>query len=219
MIPSRRGAVRGAARQACDRATRGGSSSTATSTIRRSPRRWRTACRAHDEAARRSIRATPRRPHDSCARRFDCAGEPDRRRRRGHGLSAPCAREEGGADLIIIYNSGRFRMAGRGSPRRADALRRRERDRAGHGARGASGRARHAGAGGRVRHRPVPRMTRFLREVRDTGLRGRPELPDRRADRRHVSHGPRRDRHGLRARGRDDRHGRRAGPADRAVLL
>jgi predicted TIM-barrel enzyme len=32
----------------------------------------------------------------------------------GTGLSARCA-EEGGADLIIIYNSGRYRMAGRGS--------------------------------------------------------------------------------------------------------
>src|SRR6266852_5808427 len=32
----------------------------------------------------------------------------------GTCLSAKCA-EEGGADLIIIYNSGRFRMAGRGS--------------------------------------------------------------------------------------------------------
>lgn len=32
----------------------------------------------------------------------------------GTGLSAKCA-EQGGADLIIIYNSGRYRMAGRGS--------------------------------------------------------------------------------------------------------
>jgi predicted TIM-barrel enzyme len=32
----------------------------------------------------------------------------------GTGLSAKCA-EQGGADLIIVYNSGRFRMAGRGS--------------------------------------------------------------------------------------------------------
>ncbi|MBV8944870.1 MAG: phosphoenolpyruvate hydrolase family protein [Solirubrobacterales bacterium] len=32
----------------------------------------------------------------------------------GTGLSAKCA-EAGGADLIIIYNSGRFRMGGRGS--------------------------------------------------------------------------------------------------------
>ncbi len=32
----------------------------------------------------------------------------------GTGLSAKCA-EVGGADIIVIYNSGRFRMAGRGS--------------------------------------------------------------------------------------------------------
>jgi predicted TIM-barrel enzyme len=32
----------------------------------------------------------------------------------GTGLSAKCA-EAGGADLVIVYNSGRFRMAGRGS--------------------------------------------------------------------------------------------------------
>jgi predicted TIM-barrel enzyme len=32
----------------------------------------------------------------------------------GTGLSAKCA-EQGGADLIIVYNSGRYRMAGRGS--------------------------------------------------------------------------------------------------------
>lgn len=32
----------------------------------------------------------------------------------GTGLSAKCA-ESGGADMIIIYNSGRYRMAGRGS--------------------------------------------------------------------------------------------------------
>lgn len=32
----------------------------------------------------------------------------------GTGLSAKCA-EAGGADLVVIYNSGRFRMAGRGS--------------------------------------------------------------------------------------------------------
>jgi predicted TIM-barrel enzyme len=32
----------------------------------------------------------------------------------GTGLSAKCA-QDGGTDLIIIYNSGRYRMAGRGS--------------------------------------------------------------------------------------------------------
>ena len=37
----------------------------------------------------------------------------------GTGLSAKCA-EAGGIDLIVIYNSGRFRMAGRGSLARSD---------------------------------------------------------------------------------------------------
>ena len=32
----------------------------------------------------------------------------------GTGISAKCE-EAGGVDLIVIYNSGRFRMAGRGS--------------------------------------------------------------------------------------------------------
>src|SRR5262245_38821179 len=32
----------------------------------------------------------------------------------GTGLSAKC-QEAGGVDLIVIYNSGRYRMAGRGS--------------------------------------------------------------------------------------------------------
>jgi len=42
------------------------------------------------------------------------AGKPIIGAGAGTGLSAKCA-EAGGADLIIIYNSGRFRMAGRGS--------------------------------------------------------------------------------------------------------
>src|SRR5215469_7974023 len=42
------------------------------------------------------------------------AGEPIVGGGAGIGLSAKCA-EAGGIDLIIIYNSGRFRMAGRGS--------------------------------------------------------------------------------------------------------
>jgi predicted TIM-barrel enzyme len=42
------------------------------------------------------------------------AGRPILGAGAGTGLSAKCA-EAGGADLIIIYNSGRFRMAGRGS--------------------------------------------------------------------------------------------------------
>ena len=42
------------------------------------------------------------------------AGQPVIGAGAGTGLSAKCA-EDGGADLIIIYNSGRFRMSGRGS--------------------------------------------------------------------------------------------------------
>lgn len=42
------------------------------------------------------------------------AGKPILGAGAGTGLSAKCL-EAGGADLIVIYNSGRFRMAGRGS--------------------------------------------------------------------------------------------------------
>jgi predicted TIM-barrel enzyme len=42
------------------------------------------------------------------------AGQPIIGAGAGTGLSAKCA-EAGGGDLIIIYNSGRFRMGGRGS--------------------------------------------------------------------------------------------------------
>src|SRR5271163_3771551 len=42
------------------------------------------------------------------------AGQPILGGGAGTGISAKCA-EAGGIDLIIIYNSGRFRMAGRGS--------------------------------------------------------------------------------------------------------
>ena len=42
------------------------------------------------------------------------AGKPIIGAGAGTGLSAKCA-QDGGADLIIIYNSGRYRMAGRGS--------------------------------------------------------------------------------------------------------
>lgn len=54
------------------------------------------------------------------------------------GISAKLARA-GGADLIIIYNSGRYRMAGRGCGR-SDALRRCKCDRDGYGVRSATGR-------------------------------------------------------------------------------
>ena len=42
------------------------------------------------------------------------AGQPIIGGGAGTGISAKCE-EAGGIDLIVIYNSGRFRMAGRGS--------------------------------------------------------------------------------------------------------
>lgn len=54
---------------------------------------------------------------DDCLKRLRAqaaAGKPIIGGGAGTGLSAKCA-EAGGIDLIIIYNSGRFRMAGRGS--------------------------------------------------------------------------------------------------------
>src|SRR5437868_6698756 len=54
---------------------------------------------------------------DECLKRLRdqvAAGRPVIGGGAGTGISAKCA-EAGGIDLIIIYNSGRFRMAGRGS--------------------------------------------------------------------------------------------------------
>jgi predicted TIM-barrel enzyme len=56
-------------------------------------------------------------PREECLKRLRAqvaAGRPIIGGGAGTGLSAKCA-EAGGIDLIIIYNSGRFRMAGRGS--------------------------------------------------------------------------------------------------------
>jgi predicted TIM-barrel enzyme len=56
-------------------------------------------------------------PRDQCLQHLRAqvaAGKPIIGGGAGTGISAKCA-EAGGIDLIIIYNSGRFRMAGRGS--------------------------------------------------------------------------------------------------------
>jgi predicted TIM-barrel enzyme len=56
-------------------------------------------------------------PRDEALQRLRgqvAAGRPIIGAGAGTGISAKCA-EAGGADLIIIYNSGRYRMAGRGS--------------------------------------------------------------------------------------------------------
>src|SRR5438105_8280634 len=56
----------------------------------------------------------PRQDILSRLRREIAAGRPVIGAGAGTGLSAKCA-EAGGVDLIIIYNSGRYRMGGRGS--------------------------------------------------------------------------------------------------------
>jgi predicted TIM-barrel enzyme len=56
-------------------------------------------------------------PHEECVRRLRAqvdAGVPVIGAGAGTGISAKFA-ERGGVDIIIIYNSGRYRMAGRGS--------------------------------------------------------------------------------------------------------
>lgn len=56
-------------------------------------------------------------PREECLRRLResvSQGKPIIGGGAGTGISAKCA-EAGGIDLIIIYNSGRYRMAGRGS--------------------------------------------------------------------------------------------------------
>src|SRR5262252_2972770 len=59
----------------------------------------------------------PRISRRECLERFRAMisrGEPIIGGGAGTGLSAKCE-EAGGIDLIVIYNSGRYRMAGRGS--------------------------------------------------------------------------------------------------------
>ena len=72
----------------------------------------------------------------------------------GTGLSARCE-EAGGIDLIVIYNSGRYRMAGRGSLAGLLAYGNANEIVEGDGARSLAGGQAHAGSGGREWHRPL----------------------------------------------------------------
>ena len=114
----------------------------------------------------------------------------------GTGLSAKCE-EEGGIDLIVIYNSGRYRMAGRGSL-------------AGMLAYGNANEIvmemarevlpvvrRTPVLAGVERHRPVLPLRPFPQLAEGGRLFRRAELPHGRADRRHLSGQPRRNRDGL----------------------
>ena len=155
----------------------------------------RTAARAGRRAARRSSAPAP-----------------------APGLSAKLA-EAGGADLIIIYNSGRYRMGGRGSL-------------AGLMPYGDANEivvdmarevlpvvARDAGARRRLRHRPVPADAGLPRRAEAHRVQRRAELPDGRPDGRHVPGRARGDGDGLRARGRHDPARARARLPDCAVRL
>jgi predicted TIM-barrel enzyme len=127
----------------------------------------------------------------------------------GTGLSAKCE-EAGGIDLIIIYNSGRYRMAGRGS---------------------SSGLMAYGNANAIVKEMaleilPVVKRTPvlagvngtdpflimpvFLRELKELGLLGRAELPDDRHHRRQISDHARGDRDPVRPGDRHDQGGPRA---------
>ena len=136
----------------------------------------------------------------------------------GTGLSAKCA-EAGGVDLIIIYNSGRFRMA---RPRLAlghDALRRRQRDRRGHGPRGASRRAATPVLAGVCGTDPFRLMDVFLDELIRIGFSGVQNFPTVGLLDGMFRHQSRGDRDGLRPRGRHDPHRAREGPADGALRV
>ena len=171
-----------------------------TSTTRRSPTRWSPtsarSTRARDGAHGNRIAARTtilkKLPRARCAR-----GEPIIGGGAGTGLSAKCE-EAGGIDLIVIYNSGRYRMAGRGSLAGLMAY----------------GNANEIVLDMAREVLPVVKNTPVLAGVNGTdpfliarrvpaaagrpGLLRHPELPDRRPDRRHDPRQARGDRHGLR---------------------
>ena len=108
----------------------------------------------------------------------------------------------------MIYNSGRYRMAGRGSlaglmpygDANAIVLE--------MAARGAAGRQAHAGACRGERHRPVPRMDVFLDQLKAIGFAGVQNFPTVGLIDGDLPRQSRGNRHGFRARGRDDRPAR-----------
>ena len=124
----------------------------------------------------------------------------------GTGLSAKCE-EAGGVDLIVIYNSGRYRMAGRGSLAGmmpygdANAI---VVEMAGEVLPVVTRTPVLAGVNGTD---PFRDMDSFPRPVEGARLCRRAELSDRRADRRRLPRQSRRDRNVLCAGDRHDRQG------------
>ena len=95
----------------------------------------------------------------------------------GVGLSAKCE-EAGGVDLIVIYNSGRYRMAGPRLARRTARLRRRQRHRASRWrarcCRSSSARRCWPGVNGTD---PFRDMDVFLDEIKALGFAGVQNFP------------------------------------------
>ena len=136
----------------------------------------------------------------------------------GTGLSA-VSEEAGGIDLLIVYNSGRYRMAGRGSS-------------AGLLAYGNANQIVKEMAyevlpvvkktpvlAGRQRDRSVHHPQAVPRGAADARLRRHPELPDGRSLRRRHAPGLRGNRHELSARSRHHPARPRAGSVDDALRL
>ena len=136
----------------------------------------------------------------------------------GTGLSA-MSEEAGGIDLLIVYNSGRYRMAGRGSS-------------AGLLAYGNANQIvkemayevlpvvkRNAGARRRQRHRSVHHSEALSRGAAHAGVRRHPELPHGRPVRRRHAAGVRGNGHELPARGRHHPARATARPVDDAVRV
>ncbi len=94
----------------------------------------------------------------------------------GTGITAKSA-EAGGADIFVIYNSGRFRMAGRGSLAGLLSLRRREPDRRRDGRRGAARREGHPVLAGVCGTDPFRVMKKYLAELKDQGFNGVQNFP------------------------------------------
>ena len=136
----------------------------------------------------------------------------------GTGISAKCE-EAGGIDLIVIYNSGRFRMAGRGSM--AGLMP--------YGNANAIVKEMAHEVLTAVRHTPVlagvcaidPFMIRdhFLRELKDMGFAGIQNFPTVGLIDGALPRQPRRDGHGLRPGDRLHRGGAPARPPDHALCL
>ena len=163
-------------------------------------------------------RHRPRKTSSTKFRDMIAAGEPIVGGGAGTGLSAKCE-EAGGIDLIVIYNSGRYRMAGRGSP--AGLL--------------AYGNANEIVATWRARccrssstrrcspasTAPIPfvLMPQFLAELKALGFSGVQNFPTVGLFDGALRAELRGDRHGLRARGRHDRARPTARPADHALRV